>query len=143
MKFGLIIAKNALGGQKNYCFYVEIIKFGLILTIHKNLLNCFQYFVDYVFVLYAKCLYDGCQVLRLFTRNLLTFYFYTSLKMCILVIYGFDRGGTQYKRPYGAVPSTWVAKSASCISVTPYFMQTIVYEWVIFPKFSKIWAKIG
>ena len=54
-------------------------------------------------------------------------------------------GGTQYKRPYGDVPPTWVAKSASWYINDPlldsYFMQNLVYEWDFFFKFEPNWFK--
>ena len=41
-------------------------------------------------------------------------------------------GGTQYKRLYGDVPPTWVAKSASWYLNDPLKTQNLVYEWVDF-----------
>ena len=63
-------------------------------------------------------------------------------------------GDTQYKRPYGDVPPTWVAKSASWYMNDPHKVQNVVYEWGNFSifflnlnknwlKFKKIWEKSG
>ena len=53
-----------------------------------------------------------------------------------------SQGRTQYKRSYGDVPQTWVAKSASWY-IVPYFIQNLTFEFVDFQKFSQIWAKNG
>ena len=54
------------------------------------------------------------------------------------------RGGTQYKRHYGDVPPTWVAKSASWyMNESPYKMQNLVYEWVDFQNFPKFEPKLA
>ena len=50
-------------------------------------------------------------------------------------------GGTQYKRPYGDVPPTWVAKSASWYINDPLWNAKLVYEWVIFLKLKKIFGR--
>ena len=51
-------------------------------------------------------------------------------------------GGTLYKRPYGDVPPTWVAKSASWYISDP--LQNAKFGiWMInFSKFSQIWANL-
>ena len=63
-------------------------------------------------------------------------------------------GGTQYRRPYGDVPQTWVAKSAFWYMNDPLFDAKfdiwMGYFVKIFPnfsqnwlKFKKIWKKLG
>ena len=52
-------------------------------------------------------------------------------------------GGTQYKRPYGNVLQTWIAKSASWYINDPLFYAKFGIWMDRFSKFSPIWAKIG
>ena len=53
------------------------------------------------------------------------------------------QGGTQYKRLYGDVPLTWVAKSASWYMNDHLIKCKIqyTYEWIDLSKFPQIWAK--
>ena len=49
------------------------------------------------------------------------------------------RGGSQYKRPYGDVPPTWVAKSASWYMNDPFIKCKIWYvNGSVFKNFSQI-----
>ena len=56
-------------------------------------------------------------------------------------------GGTQYKRPYGDVPPTWVAKSTSWYMNDSILNENfgICMDWFfnIFPKFKNILEKSG
>ena len=63
----------------------------------------------------------------------------------ILIDYFYTRGGTQYKRPYGDMPPTWVAKSASWYLNDPLksakFGIWMSRFFKIFPNLSQNWLK--